>query len=77
MAAFVTARAYVASYASVVTMTERAMMRRSSRRSCVRDGVNPVAKAGEFDDEGSQMDHNDIPNPTKSNTADRPCGAPM
>jgi len=48
MTAFVTARAYVVSYASVVTMTESAMMRRSSRRSCVRDGVNPVGTTGEF-----------------------------
>jgi hypothetical protein len=42
MAALVTARAYVASYAIVVTTTERVMMRRSSRRSCGRDGVNAV-----------------------------------
>ena len=50
MAAFVTARAYVVSYASVVTTTESAMMRRSSRRSCVRDGVNPVARTGKLDE---------------------------
>ena len=42
MAALVTARAYVASYAIVVTTTERVMMRRSSKRSCERDGVNPM-----------------------------------
>ena len=50
MAAFVTARAYVVSYASVVTTTESAMMRRSSERSCVRDGVNPVARTGKLDE---------------------------
>jgi hypothetical protein len=56
MAALVTARAYVASYASVVTTTERKMMKRSRRRSCMRDGVNPVATtdSGEIGvDEGS------------------------
>ena len=42
IAALVTARAYAVSYATVVTITDSAMMRRSSRRSCVRDGVNAV-----------------------------------